>query len=310
MGPDACVKCHQAEVQHWQTTPHCQTFEELHRSSESKAIADRLDLKSVKRNDVCTQCHYTNQQSEGKDRIIAGISCESCHGAARNWIELHGNYGAPGATRESESPLHRRERREQSIAAGMNNPENLYLLARQCLACHTTPDERLVNVGGHRAGSDEFELVAWSQGLVRHNFLRGGGTHNQPSDPARLRVMYVVGVMADLEASLRATAVATEKAQFGVTAARRAARQKKRLYEIAQLVDNPLVRQALEAAVGAQLKLNNQDQLLAAADLVGQYAFEFAASADGHALAALDRLVPREDQFRWQSQGGQATAAR
>ena len=60
----------------------------------------------------------------------------------------------------------------------MNNPHNIYLIARQCYDCHTVPNERLVNVGGHLAGSQDFELVAWSQGMVRHNFLRTGGTTN------------------------------------------------------------------------------------------------------------------------------------
>jgi hypothetical protein len=99
----------------------------------------------------------------------------------------------------------------RAIAAGMNNPANLYLVARQCLACHTSPNERLVNVGGHPTGSPDFELVAWSQGMVRHNFVRSEGRTNEASSRERLRMMFVVGVMADLEASLRATAAATEK---------------------------------------------------------------------------------------------------
>ena len=65
--------------------------------------------------------------------------------------------------------------------------------------------------GGHLAGSQDFELVAWSQGMVRHNFVRTGGTANGAPSPAELRVMYVVGVMADLEYSLRAVAAATRK---------------------------------------------------------------------------------------------------
>ena len=44
---------------------------------------------------------------------------------------------------------------------------------------------------------------------------------NAPSSPERLRVMFVVGVMADLEASLRATASASEKRAFGVAAAQK-----------------------------------------------------------------------------------------
>ena len=193
--------------------------------------------------------------------------------AAADWVELHSDYGGPNVTKAAETPEHRRERIERSIAAGMNNPANLYLVARQCLACHTSPNERLVNVGGHAAGSAEFELVAWSQGKVRHNFLRTDGAANAPSSPERLRVMFVVGVMADLEASLRATAAASEKAAFGVAAAQRAARQKRRLYEISQLVENPQVHAAMQAALGVRLKLNNREALVAAADEIGKAAY-------------------------------------
>src|SRR5690606_35633324 len=132
----------------------------------------------------------------------AGVSCESCHGGARDWIQLHADYGGPNVTRDTESPEHREARRSASVAAGMNTPSNLYLIARQCLSCHTVPNESLVNVGQHKAGSTEFELIAWSQGSVRHNFVTAGGHANIPSNPARRRVMYVVGLMADLEASL------------------------------------------------------------------------------------------------------------
>src|SRR4030095_10496287 len=113
----------------------------------------------------------------------------------------------------------------------MNNPHNIYLIARQCYDCHTVPNERLVNVGGHLAGSKEFGLVGWWQGRGRHNSLRVGGTANVAPTQGELRVMFIVGVMTDLEYSLRAVATASEKSTFGVTSAQRAARMKKRSEE-------------------------------------------------------------------------------
>lgn len=297
LGVDSCVKCHAAEVEQWKMTPHAQTFESLHRSPEAKAIAERLNLRSVKRNETCTQCHYTTAEERGKHRVVAGVSCESCHGGAKDWVTLHSDYGGPDVTRQSETAAHRLTRIEASIAAGMNNPANLYLIARQCLACHTTPHEELVNLGGHVPGSVDFELVAWSQGMVRHNFLRGEG-QNAPATAERLRVMYVVGVLADLEASFRAVAKATEKATYGVTAAQRALAQKKRLYEIAQIVDNSHIQQALEAALATPLKLGNRDALLEAADTIGQAAYQFAATADGAELEAVDPLLPTPAQYK------------
>lgn len=297
LGADSCTKCHEKEMIQWQMTPHFATFDTLHRKPEAKAIADRLGLGSIKRNDTCMACHYTQQQVDSRVRVISGVSCESCHGAAKDWIALHNDYGGPNATKEAETPEHRQKRIADSVAHGMNNPANLYLIARQCLSCHTTPNEQLVNVGGHAAGSPEFELVAWSQGMVRHNFLNTGAI-NAAATPAELRVMYVVGVMADLEASLRATASATTKAPFGIASAQRAAKLKQKLFDIGKLISNPEVDDALQAALAVPLQLNQREKLLAAADAVGKAASSFATTVDGNTLAALDPLLPTPDQYK------------
>jgi len=298
LGADSCAKCHENEVRQWKLTPHFGTFDTLHRKPEAKAITKRLGLSTVKRNDTCVKCHYTQQQQGSRTRVVAGVSCESCHGAAKDWIALHNDYGGPNVTKDAESAEHRQQRLDTSIASGMNNPTNLYLVARQCLACHTTPDEQLVNVGGHAPGSADFELVAWSQGIVRHNFLRTGGTANGTATQEQLRVMYIVGVMADLEASLRATAQATTKATFGTANARRAAGLKHKLLEIQQLTENTYVQQALDTALHAPLKLNQRESLMTAADAIGKAAMAFAAQADGSDLAAIDSLLPAVSSYK------------
>jgi hypothetical protein len=298
LGAEACAKCHENEVRQWRQTPHFATFEALHRRPEAKEIVERLGLSTVKRNDVCVRCHYTRQDVEGRVRVVSGVSCESCHGAGKDWAPLHNDYGGPNVTKQQESPEHAQQRRAASVAAGMNNPQNLYLIARQCLSCHTTPDERLVNEGGHSPGSKDFELVSWSQGMVRHNFLRTGGATNATASPEELRVMYVVGVLADLEASFRSTALATHKATFGVTNAQRAATLKRRLYEIQKLVRNEHLQAALEVALAEPLKLRRSDELTAAADKIGAAAQAFAATANGAELAAIDSLLPKPETYK------------
>lgn len=298
VGADACAKCHQVEVQQWMRTPHFATFDTLHRKPEAKQIADRLGLKSIKRNETCVRCHYTEQNEDGRARVVAGVSCESCHGAAADWVAIHNDYGGPNAAKAAESPEHRHERLEKSIAHGMNNPHNVYLIAKQCYNCHTVPNEKLVNVGGHVAGSKDFELVAWSQGMVRHNFLRTGGSVNGESTPAQLRVMYVVGVMTDLEYSLRATAVATQKAAFGVSSAQRAVQMKRRLVEIQGLIHDPLLESALDAVSTVELRANNGAALVEAADKVGKAAYDFAEKTNGDQLAAIDPLLPKPSQYK------------
>lgn len=298
LGVQACAKCHEKEITVWKQTPHSQTFETLHRKPEAKEITKRLGLRTVKRNDTCVKCHYTQQQQDERIRVVSGVSCESCHGASKNWNPLHNDYGGPNVTKEMESDEHRRQRREASITAGMNNPSNVYLIARQCLSCHTTPEEELVNVGGHQPGSPDFELVAWSQGMVRHNFLRTGGGYNAEATPAQLRVMYVVGVMADLEASFRATAKATKKGKFGIASAQRAAALKRKLLEIQKLTDNPHVKQAMDIALQTPLQLGQQQSLESAANAVGKAAFAFAQDADGEQLSAIDPLLPDPSTYK------------
>jgi hypothetical protein len=134
--------------------------------------------------------------------------------------------------------------------------------------------------------------------MVRHNFLRTGGTTNGTLSPAELRVMYVVGVMTDLEHSLRATAAATEKATFGVTSAQRAARMKRRLHEIQKLLSDPLIQPALDAVAEVELRLGNSDAIIQAADQVGKAAYEFAEKADGNRLVTIDPLLPRASQYK------------
>ncbi|MCC6511150.1 MAG: cytochrome c family protein [Pirellulaceae bacterium] len=298
VGSQACAKCHAAEVNVWKQTPHHETFLTLHRKPQAQQIADKLGISSFKHDSACIKCHYSMQEQPGGLEPIAGVSCESCHGAAKSWIDHHHDYGGPGVKRDQESAEHRYQRLVTSITAGMRNPENVYLVAQSCYRCHTVPDEKLVNVGGHVAGSLNFELVAWSQGKVRHNFVRTDGKQNEPSSTERMRLMFVSGMIADLEFSLRATAEATVKETYGVTSASRAARAAKRLAAAQEKLSQPVLDEVLNAFKSVQLKLNNRDQLLAAADKVAEMGLRFAATVRGADLAAMDAFMPKPDQWK------------
>jgi hypothetical protein len=298
IGSDACAKCHAAEVNAWKQTPHHETFLTLHRKPQAQEIAKKMGVSSFKHDSACIKCHYSMQQQSGALEPIAGVSCESCHGPAKNWVDTHHDYGGPGIKRGQESAEHRHQRLVNSISKGMRNPENVYLVAQSCYRCHTVPDEKLVNVGGHVAGSMNFEMVAWSQGTIRHNFVRSDGKANLPSDPTRLRVLFVSGMIADLEFSLRATAEATAKETFGTTSAGRAARAAKRIAAAQEKVNQPVLAEVMEAFKSVQLKLNNRDQLVDAADRIAEMGVRFAATVDGSQLAALDAFLPKPDQWK------------
>ena len=134
-------------------------------------------------------------------------------------MAIHHDFGGEDFTRLDESPTHRRKCQSRHT-----KPKEFILDGEKLFRCHTTADEELVNVDGHPAGSLDFEFVSWSQGLVRHNFLNSNGKINELSSPERLRTMVVVGMIAEMEASLRATALATKKATYGITSAQRGAR--------------------------------------------------------------------------------------
>jgi Cytochrome c554 and c-prime len=298
VGAESCEKCHASEVSIWKQTPHFGTFQTLHRKPEAQQIANRMGVTSFKENSDCMKCHYTLQSKAPAVEAIAGVSCESCHGAAKDWLNVHSDYGGAGVTRESETPENRTARLKSSIRNGMRNPVNVYMVAQSCYRCHTVPDEKLVNVGGHKEGSMDFEFVAWSQGAVRHNFLRSNGKSNDVSSPERLRVMFVSGMIADLEFSLRATAAATEKATFGINSAQRASRAAKRLAAAQTKINQPLLEEILQVFNGVKLKLNNEKELEAAAEAIATLGVRFAASVKGEQLEAIDPFIPPADRWK------------
>lgn len=295
---EKCAKCHTNEVAVWKKTPHFQTYEKLSRNPRAKEICSNLGLRSVKRSNVCIDCHFTSKSTGDKNKPISGISCESCHGAAKLWVDVHSDFGGPTATKANESPEHATERYQSSIELGMRNTRDLYLIASSCFNCHTVPNESLVNTGGHTAGTQDFEFVRWSQGQIRHNFVRSGGTANMEASKERLRVMFIVGLIADLEYSTRATAKATAKSAYGLTVANRAADVAVRLFNVQKSIDDPNVQLALEAFATAELRVNNEKQLSAIANQIQNAGRLFANQNDGSKLQAVDVMLPAASEYK------------
>jgi hypothetical protein len=295
VGPDACGECHKTSVAVWKLTHHSATFKSLPRSKKAKEIANKLGLKRIKAESDCLTCHFTSAMDGGKEKPIAGITCESCHAAGKDWIKLHSDYGGKGVTMESEAPAHKTERYANSEAAGMIRPSRLYDVAANCYSCHTVPNEKLVNDGGHTAGS-KFELVAWTQGEVRHNVWYSKENNEASTD--RKRMMYVVGKALDLEYALRGVAKATANKTYAKSMARRAKSAKKAMQAIAAAIKAPEVDAIVAAAGEAKLKLNNEAALTAAADKVASAAKQLAANYDGSQFAGVDAMLPAADKYK------------
>ncbi|HEY5228972.1 MAG TPA: cytochrome c family protein, partial [Opitutaceae bacterium] len=291
MGPEACGECHKQEVEAWKLTHHFSTFNDMHRSDDAKAIAEKMGIHRIKSESLCLDCHYTSKQTADGPSVISGVACESCHGAAHDWINIHNDYGK-GFTKATEPADHRTARIAAALKAGMLRPDDIYSVAQNCYQCHIVKDEKLVNVGGHSTGSADFSLVSYSQGEVRHNFFDSSGKLNADDSPARLRLLYAMGTLLDLEYSLRAVARSTEKATYAVTYAHRVKAIKLTLAKINELAPTTEIAAILEATEKISLKLNNADELNGAADKVRSLAQAFAAAHNGSDLAALDPLVP------------------
>jgi Cytochrome c554 and c-prime len=264
VGQEKCQKCHVTESKAWLASPHATaTFADLS-SDKAPAFAKAMGVTGDLKSSLCAQCHSTDPAGSS----VNGVSCESCHNPAgpeaSGWFKIHSDYGlpfdgtgSPIAMRDQEPEAHRESRIAQCEKLGMVRSTNIYGVAKNCLGCHTVPNEKLVNAG--HPTSKRFELVRWSQGVVRHNFALDQSTNAEapslwlnpiPARPNRSpenrkKLMFVTGQLADLEVSLRARANASD-GDYGKAVNARIEDAKGELEDLSHI---PEVQSAL-AAVG------------------------------------------------------------
>src|SRR5262247_3398084 len=296
VGPNACAECHKQEAEAWKGTHHFNTFSEMPRRKEANEIAEKMGVQRIRSESLCLTCHYTVQQKENRKQAIAGISCESCHSAAEDWIKVHSQFS--GKTEKTETKAEAEARMKLADTKGMIRPSSLYRLAKNCYSCHVVPQEDLVNKGGHTAGS-AFELVSWSQGEVRHNTWHSKGKENVSASPAHKRMLYLVGLGVELETGIRAVAHATARKRYAFEMAKRVDGARKQLAAAAKAAPNvPEIAKMVEYAYSAGLKLNNERFLTDAADGVSKLLASITEKYDGSTMAGLASLIPGPDKFK------------
>ncbi len=130
-GPKECQECHEAEYEVWKKTPHFESYKTAHKNKDTKKILKAVGAKSMKRSDDCALCHYTKiSKSVGaKAKAKAGPSCESCHGSASEWMDIHNNYGGPDLKAKDEAPAHKEKRLADAEKAGMIASRMVYDIA-------------------------------------------------------------------------------------------------------------------------------------------------------------------------------------
>ena len=135
--------------------PHHQSSATL-AGTRAARIAQGLYLTSAASSTRCTECHTplatvpAERLATGLDVQTEGVSCESCHGPAQNWIRSH--------TRRDLTHA-------QNVTTGVREVKNLYARANACVACHQVlaPD---VLAAGHPPLL--FELDAQTVAEPRH----------------------------------------------------------------------------------------------------------------------------------------------
>ena len=136
---------------------HARAYEVL-REEDSKIIAKHLGLGSPENEPLCLSCHATfvpSQVKGPKFRLSDGVSCESCHGAAENYLKTHTTKGRTN---------------KDNIKDGMKDLASLDVRSKVCLDCHAGNDDKNVNHRLIGAGHPRltFELDTFSMLQPNH----------------------------------------------------------------------------------------------------------------------------------------------
>ena len=121
-------------------------------------MARILGLTAADTAPKCLACHALDVPAELRARtfdLADGVSCESCHGPASNWLGPHTTKGW----------MH-----QQSIDAGMYDDRDLVHRSERCLSCHLGTPEKFVDHEMIAAGHPDlyFELASFSAVMPRH----------------------------------------------------------------------------------------------------------------------------------------------
>jgi hypothetical protein len=157
-GPARCTACHDhaRQTRTWQFDEPARSGGRAHvnalaRLDDAKAagFARAIGLASAWSTDgACVSCHATVFRGGPN----AGVSCESCHGPASGWIELHQTRGSYA----------------KAVASGMRDlRDKPQAIAGLCVSCHVPTDARLVAAGhpsgaGFDAGSRLARIEHWT----------------------------------------------------------------------------------------------------------------------------------------------------
>ena len=173
-GPGGCaaVSCHggvqtrsetavlQNEYSVWVVKDkHSRAYEALSMPISIR-MAEILELGPANKAPRCLACHALAPPASEKAKSFDhsdGVSCESCHGPASEWLGPH----TLGADKWSHA---------QSVAKGMIDTRDIAKRTTQCLTCHLGTKDKFVDHELIAAGHPDlyFELASFSSVMPRH----------------------------------------------------------------------------------------------------------------------------------------------
>src|SRR5579871_419009 len=121
-------------------------------------MAKILGLPQADTAPKCLACHALDVPADQRARTFDatdGVSCESCHGPASNWLGPHTTRGWT---------------HEKSIEVGMYDTRDLTRRSERCLSCHLGTKDKTVDHEMIAAGHPDlyFELASFSAVMPRH----------------------------------------------------------------------------------------------------------------------------------------------
>jgi mono/diheme cytochrome c family protein len=201
-------------------------FQEVLRRYGQRADGS-LDERLVER---CAKCHDPTARKDADHRLLStqhpvlstqpsdlgphasvstshtprerGIGCESCHGAAKNWVTVH---------------YEREITRERLLELGMVDTKNLFIRARLCASCHVGSADNDMNHDMIAAGHPplRFELASY-EALLEHKHW--DDRPRRLADPDYEVQLWTAGRVAAAEAALALLEGRTRRAEASADA--------------------------------------------------------------------------------------------
>ena len=304
MGVETCRECHEEMVLEWEGTAHARGLSDPVSTESAAVIAEILGMRpaDIPRSASCVRCHFTEEVLSGVPQVTSGVGCESCHGAAADWIDVHNSRGAS-----------RGQRVDESLRLGMAHPGSILAVSKACYECHIVDDEQLVNGTGHPALSEGFEILSWYSGEVNHNFLvdrgsrlKGHADQLQPIPQTRKRLLFLNGRLLQLGYLLRALSDARDAPvdrdgnfirlrdgsyTYGVQIAREIKRVEASMRDVTKRVKISEYVEALALLRSIRFETGGRPDMRDAAETLFRLSESFCRNHDGSEFSAIDDLI-------------------